>query len=189
MSNLQPGSGYGFNSGGFGFTLNTVDPFAAFNMEATRTHPLQIFNLTYDAPGSAWLYQVIPGTLNNVMPEINEDSVWVPLDRTTSGIPNWPKSVVNFSASTPKTSYIYLRAGVDPTTKAFPSPVSSDETARIISSGTTLTDTDEYGYVLLCEITEGTGNAISFNQYVSSSLWGDRIKLGTITAKYYYARI
>lgn len=189
MSKIQPGSGYGFNSGGFGFTLNTVDPFASFNLEASKTYPLQIISLTYDSGGSAWTYQVVPGILNNVVPEILEDSVWVPLDRTTSGKPDWPVSVVNFSSSLPKTSYIYLRAGVDPSTKAFPSPVSSDETARIISSDVVLTDSDEYGYVLLCEITEGTGNAISFNQYISGSLWGDRIKLGTETARYYYARI
>jgi hypothetical protein len=97
--------------------------------------------------------------------------------------------VVNFSAGSPKKSYIYLRGGVDPETKAFPSPVSSAQTARIISSDVVLTDTDTYGYVLLCEITEGTGNAISFNQFISGSLWGDRIKLGTTTARYYYARI
>lgn len=189
MSKIQPGSGYGFNSGGFGFTLNTVDPFAAFNQEAFKTHPLQIISLSYDSGGSAWTYQVVPGTLNNVVPEILEDGVWIALDRTTAGKPDWPTSVVNFSAGSPKKSYIYLRGGVDPTTKAFPSPVSSDQTARIISSNVVLTDTDTYGYVLLCEITEGTGNVISFNQFISGSLWGDRIKLGTTTAKYYYARI
>jgi hypothetical protein len=26
-------------------------------------------------------------------------------------------------------------------------------------------------------------------QYVTGSLWGDRLKLGSLTAKYYYARI
>lgn len=189
MSKIQPGSGYGFTSGGYGYTLNTVDPFAAFNVEPSKTYPLHISSLTYDAGGSAWTYQVIPGTFNNIVPEILEDGVWVPLDRTTSGIPNWPVSVLNFSASSPKKSYVYLRGGVDPSTKAFPSPVSSNETARIISSDVILTESDTYGYVLLAEVTEGTGNAISFNQFVSGSLWGDRIKLGTNTAQYYYARI
>jgi hypothetical protein len=43
--------------------------------------------------------------------------------------------------------------------------------------------------VLLAVATEATGPSISVVQYVSGSLWGDRIKLGTDTAQYYYARI
>jgi hypothetical protein len=34
-----------------------------------------------------------------------------------------------------------------------------------------------------------TPTAFSVNQFVTGSLWSDRIKLGTNTAKYYYARI
>jgi hypothetical protein len=45
-------------------------------------------------------------------------------------------------------------------------------------------DTDTYGYVYIAEITGTT-----IEQIVTGSLWGDRIKLGTDTATYYYARI
>lgn len=45
-------------------------------------------------------------------------------------------------------------------------------------------DTDSYGYVYIAEITGTT-----VEQIVTGSLWGDRIKLGSDTARYYFARI
>lgn len=45
-------------------------------------------------------------------------------------------------------------------------------------------DTDAEGYVLLASV-----NGATVTQYITGSLWGDRIKLGTQTAQYYYARV
>ena len=45
-------------------------------------------------------------------------------------------------------------------------------------------DTDAEGYVRVATVDGAT-----VTQYVTGSLWGDRIKLGTQTATYYYARI
>jgi len=45
-------------------------------------------------------------------------------------------------------------------------------------------DTDGEGYVRVATVDGAT-----VTQYVTGSLWGDRIKLGTQTATYYYARI
>jgi hypothetical protein len=45
-------------------------------------------------------------------------------------------------------------------------------------------DTDSEGYVRLATV---DGDTVT--QYVTGSLWGDRIKLGTQTATYYYARV
>lgn len=185
---IQPGVGYNFDSSNKGFTLDVSDPFPD-NTQA-KTHPFQVINVSYDSVGSAWTYQVVPGTLNNVVPQIEEDSVWVLLDRTSGGLPDWPVSVLTPFDATTHECFIYLRAGKDATSGAFPS---SDDTStdypRIICSDTALADTDTYGYVLLAKATEGTGPVCSVVQYVTGSLWGDRIKLGTITASYYYARI
>lgn len=186
---IQPGVGYNFDSSSSGFTLDTSDPFPSADGQANN-HPFKVINVTYDVPGTAWLYQVVPGTLNNVVAQIEEDSVWVVLDRTTSGVPDWPVSVMTPFDATTKKCYIYLRAGKDATTNDFPS---DDDTSsnypRIINSDVELADTNTYGYVLLAVATEATGPSISVVQYVSGSLWGDRIKLGTDTAQYYYARI
>lgn len=45
-------------------------------------------------------------------------------------------------------------------------------------------DDDDYGYIALAEITGTT-----VDQLVTGSLWGDRLKTGTDTARYYYAQV
>ena len=186
---IQPGVGYNFDSSNSGFTIDTGESFPGRDGQANN-HPFKVINVTYDVPGTAWLYQVVPGTLNNVVAQIEEDSVWVKLDRTTSGVPDWPVSVMTPFDATTKECFIYLRAGKDATTNDFPS---NDDTSsnypRIINSDVELADPDTYGYVLLAKATEATGPSISVVQYVTGSLWADRIKLGTDTAQYYDARI
>lgn len=188
---LQPGVGYTFDSSSRGFTLDTSDPFPSRDKQ-TSDHPFKVINIQYDSAGSAWLYQVVPGTLNNLVAYIEEDSVWVPLNRTTAGgAPDYPVSVMTpFDATTHK-CYIYLRSGADPASPyGYPN---NDDTAvtypRIINSDVELADTDTYGYVLLAVATEAAGPSISVVQYVTGSLWGDRIKVNGMTARYYYARI
>ena len=186
---LQPGVGYNFDSSASGFTLDTSDPFPS-NPVTSANHPFKVINLSYDSDGSAWTYQVVPGTLNNYVAQIEEDSVWVKLDRTTSGIPDWPTSVMTPFNATTKKCYVYLRAGKDTTTGSFPSiDDTSSEYPRVVNSDVELTDTDTYGYVLLAVATEAAGPSISVVQYVTGSLWANRIKLGDNTARYFYARI
>jgi hypothetical protein len=38
-------------------------------------------------------------------------------------------------------------------------------------------------------VTEGPGGTFTIDQYVTGSLWADRIKVGIQTAAYFYARI
>jgi len=186
---IQPGVGYTFDSSAHGFTLDTSDPFPSQSVQPNN-HPFKVINVVYDSGTSTWLFQVVPGTLNNEVPQIDEDSVWVKLDRTSGSAPDWPVSVLSPFDATTHQCYIYLRAGVDATSGAYPGQTDTDdEYPRIVCSDTALADTDTYGYVLLAIATEGTGPSISVNQYVTGSLWSDRIKLAGITAKYFYARI
>ena len=54
-----------------------------------------------------------------------------------------------------------------------------------VQHGTTMpVDTDTYGYIKVAKLVGTT-----IEQYVTGSLWTDRIKLGTNTAKYYFARV
>ena len=186
---VQPGVGYTFDSSSKGFTLDTSDPFPSRDGQEFN-HPFKVINIIYDAPGTAWLYQVVPGTLNNNVAQIEEDSVWVKLDRTSGGLPDWPVSVLGPFDATTHECFIYLRAGLDATTGDFPGTDDTDDTyPRIVCSDVELDDTDTYGYLLIAKATEGTGPSCSVVQYVTGSLWGDRIKLGSLTARYYYARI
>jgi hypothetical protein len=45
-------------------------------------------------------------------------------------------------------------------------------------------DTDAEGYIRIATV-----NGATVTQYVTGSLWADRIKLAGITARYYYARV
>ena len=184
---IQPGVGYTFDSSDKGFTLDTSDPFPSRDGDASL-HPLQIYGLRYDTATNTAFYKVYPGTINNLVPQIEEDpSLWVKLDRLTAGIPDPPEGVITTAAGI---YYIYLRTGPDATTSEYPS---SDDTSarypRIISVGTVQTDTDTEGYILLAHGSISGSNVITNYQDVSSSLWADRIKVNGMTARYYYARI
>ena len=53
-------------------------------------------------------------------------------------------------------------------------------------------DTDTAGFIFLGMITVDnatTPTTFTVSQNVTGSLWGDRLKLGTLTAQYYYARV
>ena len=187
---IGKGTGYNFNTSNNQASLSVDKEFFDYYDGSGGAHPFKVINITYDSAGSAWLFQVVPGTLNNTVPQILEDAVWVKLDRTSGGLPDWPISVLTPFDATTHECFIYLRAGKDATSGAFPS---TDDTStdypRIVCSDTALSDTDTYGYVLLAKATEGTGPVCTVVQYVTGSLWGDRLKTGTDTARYYYARI
>jgi hypothetical protein len=187
--NIQPGVGYGFDSSKKGLTLDIGDPFPS--PPPITHHPFKVINVILD--GSTWLYQVVPGTLNNLVAQIEEDSVWVKLDRTAGGLPYWPVSVLTPFNGTTHQCFIYLRSGKDLTTDEYPSPDdTADEYPRIVCSDVELEDDADFGYILLATATEGSGPIVTINQYVTGSLWADRIQVGsgeTVEAYYYYARV
>ena len=192
---IQPGVGYTFDSSSRGFTLDTSEQFAS--VTALATNPLQVINVSFNAGGNV-IFQVKSGTLNNIVPTINDyiTSTEVKLDRVTAGVADPPTEELvstNYDATT-KTSYIVLRSGPDATTNAFPSSdVTSARYPQVIGGNNpVITDSDTQGFVLLATITVDnitTPTTFTVSQNVSGSLWADRIKLAGITARYYYARI
>jgi hypothetical protein len=183
-STIQPGAGYGFTSGGFGFSLNTTNPFQ--EDVGDTCIPLRINYKGYDPTASTHSFSVCVGTINNLVPQLEEDGVWVKLDRLVSGVPSPPIAVMNFTSGL---TYFYLRSGKS-SAGVFPdTDTTADEYPRIASSGTVLTDDDDYGYILLAHGSADSNNVMTIYQDVSGSLWGDRLKLGTTTAQYYYARV
>jgi hypothetical protein len=186
---VQPGVGYTFADSSQGTTLTIHQPWTPWvgYYAQVSYHPLQVYGLWYDTETNTAFYKVYPGTINNIVPQIEVDTVWVKLDRLTDGIPDPPEGIITTSAGI---FYIYLRTGPDGTSSQYPSDdTSSSRYPRIISTGTVQTDTDTEAYILLAHGSINASNVITIYQDVSSSLWADRIKLGTTTAQYYYARI
>jgi hypothetical protein len=73
---------------------------------------------------------------------------------------------------------VWLRCDVRSSDNEYPYQI-------LVQSGTTMpSDTDDFGFVKVAKLVDG-----EIEQYITGSLWSDRIKLGTQTATYYYARI
>ena len=198
---LQPGVGYNFDSSAHGFTLDTSDPFPS-STTTVATHPFKLINVGLRTSGGATTvtYQVQSGTINNLVPLIDDyvSGTEVKLDRVTAGVANPPTGELassNYDATT-KTSYITLRAGPK-TASPYTYPDDDDTTNQypVIIGGNTFPvtpDDNVWGYLVIGTITVDSITApttFTVNQNVTGSLWADRLKLGSSTANYYYARI
>jgi hypothetical protein len=194
---MQPGVGYRFISSSQGVTLDIGDPWP--DSTQASTHPFKIINVSINAGGNV-IYQVQSGTLNNLVPIIDDyiTTTEVQLDRTTAGIADPPTAELvagNYDATT-KTSYITLRAGPETTAPyQYPDPLITSNQYPVIIGGNVAPvspDTDVWGFLVIGTITVDSISApttFTVSQNVTGSLWADRIKLAGITARYYYARI
>lgn len=189
MSKIQPGSGYGFTSGGYGFTLNTQNPFPE-DTSSRPCQPLRVNYDSYDSEGNAHFFTVCVGAVNNLIPQIDEDAVWVKLDRQTEGVPDPPKSVINVTGGL---GVIYLRCGNTDTPAAeYPkSDDSSEGYPRIISAGGTTvpSDTDDYSYLLLANVLINEDEQATVTPVVMNSLWTARFKCGDSVAGYFWSTV
>jgi len=198
---VQPGVGYTFTASSQGTNFSIQTPWGAWAAYPQDDgHPFKIVNVALRTSGGSTTvtYQVQSGAINNLVPLIDDyaSGTDVKLDRVTAGVANPPTAELvssNYDATT-KTSYITLRAGPSASTGAYPD--SDDTTNRypvIIGGNVPLTpDTDTWGFLTIGTITVDSITApttFTVNQTVSGSLWADRLKLGTATATYYYARI
>jgi hypothetical protein len=152
--------------------------------------PFKVKGLKYITPeeGTPYaVYNICPGTLNNIMPLIYDDvsETWVYMDEI-------PQPQIALAAGTQ--TWVVLRAGPSPS-GIFPpaspgSPPEDDPYPRIYTlDNEPPDDTDQLAYVVLAKVTKLPYDKFQVDQYVTGSLWGDRIKLGSSTATYYYARI
>jgi hypothetical protein len=112
-----------------------------------------------ETSGGDSTYSIVYGTINNEVPGNIASTITV----STGAYEVWVK-VPYDSAATPN----------------FPAA-----TGYEWNIGTPVpADTDSEGYVRVASV-----DGASVTQYVTGSLWADRIKVGAATAKYYYARI
>jgi len=193
---IRNGDGYVFSTTNNQSTLGIQKEFADMYDGSGQDvcAPFKVKNVQEVTEGETTIvtYDICPGTFNNVMPQVyNEtEEVFEYLDDLTTGY----KLLLDFASTS--SCIVYLRTGPDASTNAFPptSPISpydpDDPYPTVFNTGGTLpTDTDTYGYVALAKVNSLGSGVYSVDQYVTGSLWGDRIKLGTQTAQYYYARI
>ena len=196
---IQPGVGYTFSASSQGSNLNIEKPWAPWAIYPAEEPvepcaPLKVHGITESTVGETTVvnYKICPGTVNNLMPQVyNEaEEVFEYLDDLSAGY------ILRLDFASTSSCFVYLRAGPDPSTNNFPAPAPitpydpDDPYPTVFNTGGALpADTDTYGYVLLAKVNALGSGVYSVDQYVTGSLWGDRIKLGSQTAQYYYARI
>lgn len=194
---IQPGTGYTFTSSSQGTTINVQQPWAPIPLyeDAFVCAPFLVHDVKENTgPGGTYVtYEICPGTLNNLSPgifDVNSET-WQYMD----ALPEGYKLVLDFASTS--TCFVYLRAGPDPTTKVFPAATGTtaadDPYPRIYNTGGAFPDdTTLKGHVKIAKVTNLGSGVYKVDQYVTGSLWGDRIQIGageTEKAYYYYARI
>jgi hypothetical protein len=191
---IQPGVGYTFTASSQGTNFSIQTPWAPWPLlgDSFECSPYKVHDVVEKGSGeSAYaVFQICSATFNNLIPQVYDsvNEVWEYLDELASDA----ELVLDFASTS--TSYVYLRVGPEASGGSFPpaapSPTDPDDPyPRIYSTGTALpADSDEFGYLLIALVTNTSG-VYTVTNYITGSLWGDRIKLGTNTASYYYARI
>lgn len=144
-------------------------------------HPFQFHPFVVPSEaGDLYRANVCSGMVNNL----------VPFDEPGSG--TLLPATIDFL--TTGDIYIYLRLGTEAYASSNPIFPVTDITdpyyPTIVQSVTTLTDTDEYCYILMGRA-RNVGNPATFtvDQTISGSVWAERLKIADNTAQYYWAGV
>jgi hypothetical protein len=144
-------------------------------------HPFQFHPFVVPSEaGDLFRANVCSGMANNL----------VPFDEPASGtlLPATIDFLIN------EDTYIYLRMGTEDYASNNPVFPVTDQTnpyyPTLVQSQTTLTDTDEYCYILM-GVARNIGDPQNFtiDQTISGSVWAERLKIGDNTARYYWAGV
>jgi hypothetical protein len=185
---IQPGVGYTFDSSSKGFTLDTSDPFPSRDGDASSPCP---FTIVDRSESTTYKFSCTPGMVNSVIPQIGiSPDPTKRLDYSPT-----PTTTFNFDTLTGY-SYIYLKVSADYSTPPTLYPV-TDQTdilyPRIISNSVQQAATDDSSFFLLAVAYQDPSatppKPITITQLTCGSQWSDRIKVGTSTAKYFFARV
>lgn len=161
MSKIQPGSGYGFTSSGYGFSLNAEPPFDA-------TPPPEWTQLkVYENPaGEVPAISVWPGTVNGVVPKIA--AAYIDAQPT-------PKIEITGNGT------VYLSV----------TRVSGDVFPKLVQvnfAATVPADTFNVGNFALASIVKN-GNNLTISQFITTSLIVSRVAYGPTDSVFYWFRV
>jgi hypothetical protein len=180
---MQPGVGYRFSSSSSGITLDIGDPWPE-TTAATSPCPFTIVNAS---SGETYKFSAIPGMVNSVIPQIG---ITADATKRLDQLPV-PTTTFNFDPTTGY-SYIYLKVSADYSDSPTVFPVTTPTDIlypRITSNSVEQASTDDSAFFLLATAYQDPDTkAITIWQLTCGSQWCDRIKFGTQTARYYFAR-
>lgn len=193
---IQPGVGYGFTSSAYGVSLNIGNPFGEDTSGTVADHPFRVFpagSVTTpaepgdDGPTVDYYFYCTPGTINNLDPLMSD--IGGAAKKMTEK-PR-PRAKWDFNNST-HYSYVYLDVGVSSSNPTiYPETNVSDLRYPLVGATDVQIPSDnDFGKIVLAAAyKDPTSKAITIWQYVTGSLWTDRVKLAGIDARYFFARV
>jgi hypothetical protein len=160
MGGINPGVGYTYESNKGGVSLNILP---------SRGAPLHPFYVSLVKVSNAWHFKVTPGTINSLVPFLE-----------TSALDANPAPTKALGSAS---GYVYIECKYT-AGQSFPVPAD----LKVKYETTVPTDSDTMSHVALAYIDFSGTNPKKTAQYVSTSLWGERLKCGSNPAEYFFCR-
>jgi hypothetical protein len=186
---IQPGVGYIFTASSQGENFDVIKPWSEWASIQTAA-TLEPFTVVDASVGTTYKFSCIPGMVNSVIPQIG---IVADSTKRLDQLPV-PTTTFNFDPTT-HYSYIYLKVSADYSSPPTVYPVTDQSDIlypRIISTSVEQTATDDSAFFLLATAFQDTSGSapypITIWQLATGSQWSDRIKVGTSTAKYFFAK-
>lgn len=186
---IQPGPGYTFSSSSLGTALNIQHPWSPIPLYYTPEEETCPFTIVDASVGETYKFSCTPGTVNSIIPQIG-----IAID-PAKRLDKKPTPTTAFNFSPEGYSYIYLKVSALYTSLPTEYPVADENDIlypRIISTSIQQTATDDSAFFLLAVAFQDPDatppKPITITQLTCGSQWTDRIKVGTTTAKYFFAR-
>lgn len=191
MGLLNPGSGYTFTRTSAGTNLNIEKEWQGYVPPAAEAdHPFKVYPA--GKVDDVWYFTCTPGLINNIDPTIQQEDGSIKLMTASPQ----PKSPFNFNVGTGD-CYIVLNTCNSP---GDPWPYADPVYGTIphypivagIATMSGSTDSTTQAWIILAKAHKDEDDNITVHQYVTGSLWADRIQIGsgeTQKAFYYYARV
>lgn len=184
---VQPGTGYTFTSSSQGTTFSIQTPWAPWAY--IPIEDVCPFTIQNESVGTTYKFSCTAGMVNSVIPQIG---IVADAAKRLDKIPV-PTTTFNFDAS--GYSFIYLKVSADYSTIPTKYPVTTETDIlypRIISNSVQQLATDDSAFFLLAvayqDPTATPPKPITITQLTCGSQWSDRIKVGSATARYFFAR-
>ena len=189
-STIQPGTGYGFTSSGYGFSLDTTNPFLD---EVNSYCPLEVYALR-EVEG-AIKFNVYPGMVNNQVVRSND------MELLTKDPPPDITAFTGGVTTTLQTNYVYIRCGNAEGPPAVYPNTSGEGRSSVRVFDTEQVDSDTYSYILIAVLTakktlipDSDPPAYTYQLTLQrmigcNSLWTERFKCGSGSASYWWSAV
>jgi len=151
--------------------------------QTTQPKSLYSFTISVTKVDTTYKFTARPGTINGLVPCIDGS---VGTSKLLTATPT-PTGTLTFDGD--GNCWVYLRAGPKSgSTKLWPDDnVNSVSYPNVFASASILSDTDDYGYILVALVTKNaTTGAISINQFLNSNVWSQRNKYTLPNSSVYY---